>query len=587
MSSKVLLATCSLAERWLSSVDPVNGHYPLGLGYLHSVLEEAGHEVQTMFLNTVPHEECLRTLVDKIRTFNPQVLGISIISDSRVSSFRVVEYVHTNHPEINIVLGGVHVSTMYEQIATRFPYCSLALGEAELTLCDLVEAFETGRDRHTVKGIAYFENGQVVRAESRELIEDLDALPYLKHAAFFNDQRIVAQLLTSRGCPNACTFCVLDSFSRRKVRFRSPISVVDEIEYILQAFPQVSTIQILDDQFFADNQRVIAICDEIVRRNIRCGFECAGRFKPLSREMILALERAGFTTVHLGLESGARSVLKKSKKGITPEDAIKAMEMFSGSSIVVFVLLIVGLPGESIETILEMAQLVQRLQQIKYHMYSNRIMTVFVYPGTELFDMSKRAGVLDDEFWLSDADVPFYTVEHDDLEFVVFRDILLTYISPARLTTPGGLAAQRHMLPEIIRFSFDRRDLRPVVNLVMHAAQELVQEGQINFTMSGDWARRMQTDGFVHVSILNREPGMEGRYQMGFRKVPISDTLGQFVEFAYRTGYRELTDKITSRIDEILTRCIERGPGSENLLARLGFTEEWMNTWASTITLRL
>jgi len=97
----------------------------------------------------------------------------------------------------------------------------------------------------------------------------------------------------------------------------------------------------------------------------------------------------------------------------------------------------------------------------------------------------------------------------------------------------------------------------------------------------------MQTDGFVHVSILNREPGMEGRYQMGFRKVPISDTLGQFVEFAYRTGYRELTDKITSRIDEILTRCIERGPGSENLLARLGFTEEWMNTWASTITLRL
>lgn len=587
MSSKVLLATCSFAEKWISTVDQVNGHYPLGLGYLHSVLEEAGHEVQTMFLNTVPHDECLRRLVDKIRLFNPQVLGISMMSDSRVSSFRVIEYVHANFPDINIVLGGVHVSTMYEQIALRFPYCTLALGEAEVTLCDLVEACETGRDRSTVKGIAYFENGQVVRTESRELIEDLDILPYPKHAVFFNDQRVVAQLLTSRGCPNACTFCVLDSFSRRKVRFRSPKSVVDEIEHILQTFPQVSTIQFLDDQFFANNQRVIAICDEIVRRNIHCGFECSARFKPLCRDMILALERAGFTSVYLGLESGARSVLKRSKKGITPEDAVAAMEMFAGSNIVVFVLLIVGLPGESIETILETARFVQRLQQIQYHMYSNRIMTIFVYPGTELYEMSKRAGVLDDDFWLTDAGVPYYTVEHNESELEIFRNVLLTYISPVRLITPGGLAAQRHMLPEIIRFSFNRRDLRPVVNLVMHAAQALVKEGQILFTMSGDWAGKIQTDGFVHISALSRELGTDNRYQMGFKKVPIGDTTRQFVEFAYKTGYHELSDKITTRVVEILTQYIEHAPGADELLGRLGFTEEWMNAWLSAISLRL
>ena len=57
----------------------MNGHYPLGLGYLHSVLEEAGHEVQTTFLNNVPHEKCLRRLTHRIAVFNPQVLGISII----------------------------------------------------------------------------------------------------------------------------------------------------------------------------------------------------------------------------------------------------------------------------------------------------------------------------------------------------------------------------------------------------------------------------------------------------------------------------------------------------------------------------
>ena len=72
----------------------------------------------------------------------------------------------------------------------------------------------------------------------------------------------------------------------KRLRVRSAKNVVDEIEYILREFPQVKKMVLLDDQFFADNKRVIEICDEIVRRNIRCIFECQGRMKPVSKEMI-------------------------------------------------------------------------------------------------------------------------------------------------------------------------------------------------------------------------------------------------------------------------------------------------------------
>jgi len=587
MASRVLLATCSLAERWLPNEEPANGHYPLGLGYLHSVLEEVGHEVQTLFLNNVPHEECLRRLVHEITTLNPQVLGISIISDSRVSSFHVIEYVHAEYPDIKIVLGGVHVSTMYEQIVTRFPYCTVALGEAEVTLCELVRAFEGNCDISAVKGVAFFQNGQVIKTEERELVEDLDTLPFPKHAAFFDNQRTEAQVLTSRGCPFACTFCVLDSLSRRKVRFRSAQRVVDEIEYILREFPQVTLIQILDDQFFANNKRVIEICNEIVRRNIRCEFSCAGRMKPITREMIVALERAGFSVVHLGLESGSSTVLKKSKKGITPDDAIEAMKLFADSSIRVNILLIVGLPGESLATILESAQLIQRLQKIKYHTYSHRIQTIFVYPGTELYEMCNKAGALNDEIWLTGMDVPFFMLEHNDQELRVMKEVLLTYISPVRLITPGGLAVQKHLLPEIISASFDPRiNMRPMVNMVMHAAKELIKEGIINFSMTQDWAAKMQAEGHVFLSTLTREMGTEGRFRLDFTKVPAESVVEYFVEFAYLNALHELTDQITARVAEIIERCVEHRDDPENLLKNLGF-DEWTNDSANRIRLRL
>jgi anaerobic magnesium-protoporphyrin IX monomethyl ester cyclase len=586
MASRILLATCSLADRWISTVDSDNGHYPLGLAYLHSVLEEAGHEVETMFLNSVPHEECWRRLAERIETLKPQVLGISIISDSRVSSFRTVEHVHAHYPDIKIVLGGVHVSTMYEQIARRLPYCTLALGEAEITLRELVHTFETNGDVSTVKGIAFCQNGQIIQTEKRELIEDLDALPIPKHAAFFNEARFSAQLLTSRGCPFACTFCVLDSFSRRKVRFRSAQRVVDEIEQILREFPQVKMIQILDDQFFTDNKRVIEICEEIVRRNIQCEFHCAGRMKPITRKMIVALERAGFSTVHLGLESGSKSVLKRAKKGITPDDAIKAMELFADSSICVNILLIIGLPGESLGTIIESGQLIQRLQKIKYHLYSQRIQTIFVYPGSELYEMCKSAGALNDDFWLTDEDVPYYTLEHSFEELTLMREILLTYISPVRLITPGGLAVQKHMLSEIVGASFQQTGMRAIVNTVVQATRELTQEGAINFSMTKDWAAKMQTEGHVNLSTLTREIGTEGQFMLGFTKVPAESIIEYFVEFAYLNRVHRLTDQITVRVAEIIEKCMGQGHEAKKLMDDLGFTE-WATARENRITLRL
>lgn len=587
MPSKVLFATCSMAEKWLSTGDADDGHYPLGIAYLQSVLEKAGHTVQMLFLNHVPYEDCLRRIIATIDRFKPQFLCLSMITDSRVSSFRVIAYVHAHYPDIKIVLGGVHVTTMHEQIARRFPYCILALGEAENTLVELIQAWETQADLSEIAGLAFCENGQVIRTPERALIEDLDSLPFPKHAAFFHEERRSAQLLTSRGCPFNCTFCVMDSFSKRKVRYRSPQNVVDEIEFVLGEFPQVQRIQILDDQFFCDNKRVIEICDEIVRRKIKCSFECCGRMKPLSREMILALERAGFNRVYIGLESGARDILKRCKKGITPDDALHAFDLFAHSKLEIYVLLIVGLPGESLVTILESAKLIQQLQMKRYHTYSRRIQTIFVYPGSALYEMCKQAGALDDSCWLTEQDVPNYTLEHSHQELGIFLEALLTYISPVRLMTPGGLAAQRQLLPQIVRHAFLSPELRPLANLALHAADQLLAEGAITFTVAENLVAQMQAQGRAQLTTIVREVGTDGCFQINCSEQALKDAAKHIVSFAYIHGFRELTDKIDARIAEILEQNMKQQLSEENILRQLGLTPKWVKATHNEILARL
>lgn len=145
---------------------------------------------------------------------------------------------------------------------------------------------------------------------------------------------------------------MLDSVSLRKVRMRSPENVVDEIEMVLRVR--------------ANNARVIEICDEIVRRGIKTKFFCQGRVKPLSRELVLALERAGFVSVTLGLESGAPDVLERCNKKIFLKDVERALGLFADSPIKVSVLLIIGLPGENDHSIQETIDFCRTLSPVVF-----------------------------------------------------------------------------------------------------------------------------------------------------------------------------------------------------------------------------
>lgn len=462
---KILLVSTSFEVEWRSTTIKENSHYPLGIAYIHSYLEFNGHTVESLFLNDYPYDDCYSIVRNKVEEFSPDVVGFNIMTNNRTSSFAAIEFIHENNPSIQIIAGGVHSSVMYEQMVKKYPFMVVIIGEGEVTAGELMDSFSGKLPLDDVAGICFVRNGKFTKTKERPLIEDLDSLPFPKHEAFFTEKRTTASLLTSRGCPFKCTFCVLSMVSQGSVRMRSVGNVIAEIQHLVATYPQLETIWLHDDQFFIDNKRVIALCELIVANNIKLKFICSGRFKPISKEMVKAMERAGFIQALMGLESGSAKVLKLAKKGIKPHHALEAVSLFKDSKIVVTCFLIVGLYGEDDSTVEETINLVREMQKIKYMVYHD-IGTLTIYPGIEIYDIAKKAGAINDDYWLTDKKTPFFTVEHSEDQLIAYKNRILDHIAITRFFTIKGFRAQIGMLPYILKFGFKNISIIPMVAMI-------------------------------------------------------------------------------------------------------------------------
>lgn len=456
---KVLLTCTTVDDAHRDESD--NSHYPLGLAYLHAAVEKTQrHQINTQFLNNVTWDVCLEKLKEEIAVSNPDVVGISLMTHSRVSAFKLIEYLYTEHPDTQIVVGGIHVSVTYQQLLEKYDGVIAVIGEGENTFIDLLDALEEGRDLKSVHGIASKDSNGIYTTPARELIEDLDELDFPTHSLFFHEGRTVAGMITSRGCPFKCNFCVLDSISRRKVRYRSAKNVVDELEHLIKTHPKIDVIWFHDDAFMLNKKRTLEICEEIVKRGISTALVCSARFKPLSKEVLQAMERAGFKHILFGLESGATNVMKQMGKGLTKDTVRNAVALVRETNIKMTAFLIVGLPGESWETIRETGEFVQELQEVNYFYYDD-VGLAAIYPGTELFEIAKREGMevsgygpIDENIWMSDIEVPLYTVVNTQQQLEEMKEDLRNTISMNRLSQPIPFLRQRKLLPEMLRYNW-------------------------------------------------------------------------------------------------------------------------------------
>ena len=395
---------------------------PLGLAYLGAALEQAGVQVKILDYVVYPYQ---RDAIESVlKEFKPHIAGATAVSMTVDHAKQILRDVKTIDCEILTVMGGPHVTFCAEHTLETFPELDVvALGEGEATLVDLVNAVECTRSFNTVSGIAYRMGLKIRTTTKRKWIKNLDTLSFpARHLLPLGRYRSLGMpmsITTSRGCPYQCIFCVGRKMVGARVRYHSAYRAAAEMQYLANlGFHQIN---IADDLFTANKNHCLGVCEEILRRNLKINWTAFARVDTVSERLLSKMKAAGCTAVSFGIESANPAILKTIKKGITVRQAQEAVRKCLRVGISPYASFILGLPGETPETIKETTTFATELQQ-EGLAYGYHILTPF--PGTEVREQSNRLGIriLTDDWPRYDANrsiIETVSVDHKMLDAVV------------------------------------------------------------------------------------------------------------------------------------------------------------------------
>ncbi|WP_420208401.1 B12-binding domain-containing radical SAM protein [Candidatus Electronema sp. JC] len=429
-------------------------YYPLWLATAAGYAEAGGHEID--LIDAPAADLSSEAVVARVKALGSR---LAVVETSTPSISNDAQFCETlkkaaqeNGGDIFIVLVGTHVSALpAESLRLNAAVDAVAQGEYDATIRELAAALESGGDISKVAGLWLRQGEQIINTGSREPLHDLDSVPFvssiykrfLQPEHYFNPNALfpMVTITTSRGCPHRCFFCVYpQTMMGHRLRVRSVGNVVDELEHIVSKFPEVKAVFFEDDTFPAQKARCIAICEEIIRRGIRISWTANARVD-LDLETMLAMKKAGCRCLCVGFESGNQQLLDAMRKGITLAQSEQFMRAAKQAGILVHGCFMVGLPGETMETMEKTLEFAIKLRPDAIQMYP-----VMVYPGTEAYSWYEQRGLIatkDFARWLTPSGLHNTVIRGENLtaaELVAFCDHARKkfYLRPGYLLYKAG-----------------------------------------------------------------------------------------------------------------------------------------------------
>lgn len=351
----------------------INPHYPLsenpspplGLACLGAALEAAGITVRLVDYVVYPYTR--RHLARVLEDFDPALVGVTAVTMTLDHALCILSDVKQTAPHCKTVIGGPHVSFRAEQTMQHCPAIDFVVfGEGDETLPTLARTIAAGRHPAEVAGIAFRSGGTVKTTGPRPLVKAIDSLPaparHLIPLGRYRALGLPVSMITSRGCPFNCIFCVGRKMAGPAVRRRDPRRVVDEMAGL--AALDFRQINIADDLFTASAPHCRAICREIIQRGLSVHWTAFARVDTVTPPLLAELKAAGCSALSFGVESGNAAMLRRIRKGITTEQACRAVQMTADSGIAPQVSFILGLPGETPESLNDTLHLAERLKNM-------------------------------------------------------------------------------------------------------------------------------------------------------------------------------------------------------------------------------
>ena len=363
---------------------------PLGLAYLAAVMEKDGHEVKVIDCPAckLDHEN----LKTELSRFDPTLIGITSTTPTTPSALLSARAAKEECPNAKVVMGGPHATFMDKEILSEVEAVDIVVrGEGEQTLLELAQKSEDPNAFKDIKGVTFRKDGKIIQTPNRPFIENLDEIPRPEYKFFdLEKYKIYGKrflpIITSRGCPYQCSFCVTSRIFGRKFRARSPENIVDELEWLKKTHG-ADGISFYDDAFTLDRKRLIAICEQMIERKIGLPWGCQTRVDHVSKEILALMKKANCNEVSFGVESGCQRILDAVSKKTTVEQNEKAIKWAKDEGLFVAVSAIIAYPGETRETVQQTMDLLRRMEPDDAY-----LCIATPYPGTELRSLVESSG---------------------------------------------------------------------------------------------------------------------------------------------------------------------------------------------------
>ena len=400
---------------------------PIGLAYVAAVLEkthtvsvidaptEGWRNLEDSGGNTYRVGLSNEQIAERLKGFRPDVVGIEVpFSGWSRTAFQVASVSKGLKKDVTVFLDGQHPTAMPKECLSNPNVDFVVIGERENTVLELVDELEKDRkDFKTVKGLGFLKNGKPIITAQREMIENLDSLPF--PARHLLPMKVYAEavkenplrgeihkpmtiMITSRGCPYNCVFCSNCLVWGKRWRARSPANVVDEMEHIVKSFG-VEQIDFYDDNMTLDKQRMGAICDLAVERDVKVEWFTPNgiRADTLDEALLRKMKRAGCKKIRLAPESGVQRVVDEViGKKLDLKSVEQAVVLSKKVGIGVGCFFVIGLIGETKADIEETIRFAYRLRSLGADSFIFSIAAP-IY-GTELYEQAKRGGFLKEGF---------------------------------------------------------------------------------------------------------------------------------------------------------------------------------------------
>jgi anaerobic magnesium-protoporphyrin IX monomethyl ester cyclase len=333
-------------------------YFPLGLGYIAAYLRHFGHHDVFMY---EPEAQGLtyNDLKGIIKKESPDVIGLTC---STPNFHRALELamIGRENCKAKIIIGGVHASALPEFIVDNYSDIidGVVIGEGEITMLQLVDAFQGNKGIDTIKGTVFRRSGETIRNEGRPFIEDLDTIPFPARDLIPQDlfrpnlhnarYRHCLTILTSRGCPFNCSFCASRIVSGKKYRMHSAEYVLEEMQ-MLKTDYHAQQLLITDDTFTINRERLEKICKGMIEKRLNLKWFCFSQVNVVNKEILALMKKAGCYNIGFGVESSNVEILKQMGKPIKPEKALEAIRTANSIGMKTQAFYIFGSPGETKE----------------------------------------------------------------------------------------------------------------------------------------------------------------------------------------------------------------------------------------------